>query len=59
LEDAGVEFIHQGVSLKPKAADGEALLARLRNIAERAAARNAGRDWLTDADLYGNDGLPK
>jgi transcriptional regulator with XRE-family HTH domain len=59
LEDAGVEFIHQGVSLKPKAADGEALLGRLRAIAERAAARDAGRGWLTDADLYGDDGLPK
>jgi transcriptional regulator with XRE-family HTH domain len=59
LQEAGVEFIHQGVSLKPKTADGEALLGRLRAIAERAAAREAGRGWLTDADLYGDDGLPK
>ncbi len=58
LEEAGVEFIHQGVSLKAKAADGEPLLARLRAIAERAATGAAGRDWLTDADLYGDDGLP-
>ena len=58
LEEAGVEFIHQGVSLKSKAADGEALLGRLRAIAERAAAHQPGRKWLTDADLYGEDGLP-
>jgi transcriptional regulator with XRE-family HTH domain len=55
LEEAGVEFIHQGVSLKAKAQGDEALLGRLRAIAEKAA----GRDWLTDADLYGDDGLPR
>jgi transcriptional regulator with XRE-family HTH domain len=59
LQEAGVEFIHQGVALKPKASDGEALLGRLRAIAERAAAQNPGKDWLTDADLYGDDGLPR
>jgi transcriptional regulator with XRE-family HTH domain len=58
LQESGVEFIHQGVSLKPKAKD-EALLARLRAIAERAAAAGAGHDWLGDADLYGDDGLPR
>jgi transcriptional regulator with XRE-family HTH domain len=56
LEEAGVEFLHQGVSLKARREDQEALLGRLRAIAERAAA---GPDWLTDADLYGDDGLPK
>jgi transcriptional regulator with XRE-family HTH domain len=59
LQEAGVEFIHQGVSLKAKAEGDEALLGRLRAIAERAARQNAGRDWLTDADLYGDDGLPR
>jgi len=59
LEEAGVEFIHQGVSLKSKSADGERLLSRLRAIVERAAPHKAGREWLTDADLYGDDGLPK
>ena len=59
LEEAGVEFIHQGVSLKSRAADDGALLSRLRAIAERAASRHAEREWLTDADLYGDDGLPK
>ena len=58
LEEAGVEFIQQGVSLKAKSADGEALLSRLRAIAERAAPRQTGREWLADADLYGDDGLP-
>ncbi|MGB0083866.1 MAG: helix-turn-helix transcriptional regulator [Rhodomicrobiaceae bacterium] len=59
LEEAGVEFIHQGVSLKPKSRDAEALLGRLRAIAERASATQAGREWLGDADLYGDDGLPR
>jgi transcriptional regulator with XRE-family HTH domain len=59
LEEAGVEFIHQGVSLRSASAGDEALLGRLRAIAERAAARQSGEGWLTDADLYGDDGLPK
>ncbi len=59
LEEAGVEFIHQGVSLKSRSADDGALLSRLRAIAERAASRQAEHEWLTDADLYGDDGLPK
>ena len=58
LQEAGVEFIHQGVSLKPRTQD-EALFTRLRAIAERASPENAGRDWLADADLYGDDGLPR
>lgn len=58
LEEAGVEFIHQGVSLKSKSAFDGDLLGRMRAIAERAS-RQAGREWLTDADLYGDDGLPK
>jgi transcriptional regulator with XRE-family HTH domain len=58
LEEAGVEFIHQGVALKAKPQE-EALLARLRAIAERAATSGARRKWFTDADLYGDDGLPK
>jgi transcriptional regulator with XRE-family HTH domain len=59
LEEAGVEFIHQGVSLKANAASEEALYGRLRTIAERAADRLKTRDWLSDDDLYGDDGLPK
>lgn len=59
LQEAGVEFIHQGVSLKGAPGGSEALFGRLRAIAERAAASRSGKDWLTDADLYGDDGLPK
>lgn len=59
LQEAGVEFIHQGVSLKAKTEGAEALLGRLRAIAEKAAGQNAGREWLIDADLYGDDGLPR
>jgi transcriptional regulator with XRE-family HTH domain len=59
LQEAGVEFIHQGVSLKPKSLEADMLFGRLRAIAERAVAQNADRDWLDDADLYGDDGLPK
>lgn len=58
LEEAGVEFIHQGVSLKKALRDKEAQLARLRAIAKRASKQTSD-DWLTDADLYGDDGLPK
>ncbi|HKJ63565.1 MAG TPA: helix-turn-helix domain-containing protein [Hyphomicrobiales bacterium] len=58
LEEAGVEFIHQGVSLKKARRDKEAQLARLREIAKRAASTASG-GWLSDADLYGDDGLPK
>jgi transcriptional regulator with XRE-family HTH domain len=58
LQEAGVEFIHQGVTLKPTGRQDDALLGRLRAIAERAAAQSAGREWLGDADLYGDDGLP-
>jgi transcriptional regulator with XRE-family HTH domain len=58
LQEAGVEFVHQGVVLTPKPQD-EGLLSRLRAIAERAARESGGRDWLGDADLYGDDGLPK
>ncbi|WP_088343692.1 MULTISPECIES: helix-turn-helix transcriptional regulator [Rhodomicrobium] len=59
LQEAGVEFIHQGVSLTAKSGDADALFGRLRAIAERAAAQNPGRDWLSDADLYDDDGLPR
>lgn len=59
LEEAGVEFIHQGVNLKAKPLKDEALFHRLRAIAEEASAKARGEEWLTDADLYGDDGLPR
>jgi len=58
LQEAGVEFIHQGVSIKALSRDKDALLGRLRAIAERAAAEHAGSGLTTDAELYGDDGLP-
>ncbi|MBT3069866.1 helix-turn-helix transcriptional regulator [Rhodomicrobium sp. Az07] len=57
LEEAGVEFIHDGVRLKP-AHDADALFAKLYAIAEASAEALRARQPLTDADLYGDDGLP-
>jgi transcriptional regulator with XRE-family HTH domain len=59
LQEAGVEFIHQGVNLKAKPLANEALFLRLRAIAEEASAKARSEEWLTDADLYGDDGLPR
>lgn len=56
LEEAGVEFIHQGVSVKTPPRNKVEQLTRLRAIARRAAQGSG--EWLSDADLYGDDGLP-
>jgi transcriptional regulator with XRE-family HTH domain len=58
LEEAGVEFIHEGVCLRQKAHENEKKLAALRAIAERSASQQAGLPPFTEADLYGDDGLP-
>ncbi len=59
LEEAGVQFIHDGVILKKApAADAEAVFQRLLALAERSARLQAGRSE-TDADLYDEAGLPK
>ena len=42
LEEAGVEFIHQGVSLKPAARDAEALLERLRRHRQTRSSGQRG-----------------
>ena len=59
LEQAGVEFIPDGVRrrriVRP---DASALYEDLRAISLRSAARLHGRELLTDADLYDEDGLP-
>lgn len=59
LEQAGAEFIPDGVrrrlAARPQAAT---LFEDLRDISLRSAARLQGRELLTDADLYGEDGLP-
>jgi transcriptional regulator with XRE-family HTH domain len=59
LEEAGAEFIPDGVRRRRSArADVGTLYEDLRAISLRSAARLQGRDLLTDADLYDEDGLP-
>jgi transcriptional regulator with XRE-family HTH domain len=58
LEEAGVEFIYDGVFLKRKPGDNEKRLDALREIARRSAAEQAKLQPFTEADLYGDDGLP-
>lgn len=58
LEEAGVEFIYEGVCRKPAVRDAAALFAELRAIAELSAAAQAQLPPFTEADLYGDDGLP-
>jgi transcriptional regulator with XRE-family HTH domain len=59
LEQAGVEFIPNGVRRRPSArTDASSLYDDLRAISLRSAARLQGRELLTDADLYDEDGLP-
>lgn len=57
LEEAGVEFVHEGVIRKANARDEATLFAELWAIAERSA-RQADAHRITDKDLYGDDGLP-
>jgi len=60
LERAGAEFIEDGVRRRRRAGhDRDALHRDLRAIAERSAALLAGVPAATDADLYGDDGLPR
>lgn len=59
LEQAGAEFIPDGVRRRRAArADASSLYEDLRAISLRSAARLQGRELLTDADLYDEDGLP-
>jgi transcriptional regulator with XRE-family HTH domain len=59
LEQAGAEFIPDGVRRRRTARpDAGALYQELRAISLRSAARLHGRELLTDADLYDEDGLP-
>ena len=59
LEQAGAEFIPDGVrrrrTVRP---DPRTLFEDLRAISLRSAARLQGRELLTDADLYDENGLP-
>jgi transcriptional regulator with XRE-family HTH domain len=59
LEEAGAEFIPAGVRRRPTARpDARALFEDLRAISLRSAACLRGRELLTDADLYDENGLP-
>lgn len=59
LEQAGAEFIPDGVRRRRTAQpDPSSLYENLRRISLRSAARLRGRELLTDADLYDDDGLP-
>jgi transcriptional regulator with XRE-family HTH domain len=57
LEEAGVEFIHDGVCLKQKE-DAEALYKKLLEIAKKSAKLQGGGDHFTEDDLYDENGLP-
>jgi transcriptional regulator with XRE-family HTH domain len=59
LEQAGAEFVPDGVRRRRTARpDARALYEDLRAISLRSAARLQGRELLTDADLYDENGLP-
>lgn len=59
LEQAGAEFIPDGVRRRRAARPDAAILYDdLRAISLRSAMRLKGRELLTDADLYDEDGLP-
>lgn len=59
LEQAGAEFIPDGVRRRRTRPDAQAaLFDDLRAISLRSAARLQGRELLTDADLYDENGLP-
>ena len=60
LEEAGAEFIPDGVRRRAIASqDAERLYEDLLAIGLRSAARLQGRELMTDADMYDEDGLPK
>ena len=59
LEQAGTEFIPDGVRRRREVRpDVGSLYEELRAISLRSAVRLQGRELLTDADLYDEDGLP-
>jgi hypothetical protein len=57
LQEAGVEFIHDGVRRINRAAD-PALLEKLRKIAEESARLQACLPQWTEDNLYDEHGLP-
>ena len=57
LQEAGVEFIHDGVRRVRKEIDRD-LVADLMKIAEESARLQKGGDLFTEDDLYDENGLP-
>ena len=57
LEEAGVEFIHDGVRCVRKEVDLD-LVADLMKIAEESARLQEGGEHFTEDDLYDENGLP-
>jgi transcriptional regulator with XRE-family HTH domain len=59
MERAGAEFIEHGVRRRqPPRPEADALFNDLQAISRASAAQLTDRTLLTDADLYGDDGLP-
>ncbi len=58
LQEAGVDFIFDGVRLKQNTSGDNLLFQRLRAIAERSAAQQTHLPPFNEADLYDDSGLP-
>ena len=58
LEQAGAEFIPDGVRRRTVTSDTDLMFQDLRAISLQSAERLKGHDILLDADLYDEDGLP-
>lgn len=58
LEAAGIEFIEGGVRRRPVRPDAEERYQALVAIAERSARTPRYDPNFSEADLYGDDGLP-
>lgn len=59
LEQAGAEFIPNGVRKRPARADAEARFKAAREISIKAAEELRGRKLLTDDDLYDEIGTSR
>jgi hypothetical protein len=59
LQEAGVEFIADGVCLRRKTRDAGALFEKLLAIATESERKLEGRPPLSMSELYNDDGLPK
>lgn len=59
LEEAGIDFVQDGVRRRDRERDTDALYRELRAIAKESAAQLAGLPRLREEDLYDEDGLPR